>query len=155
MATPSLARGGHRTPCEASASQGYASEMQRGACIQRGAIKNVAALSLSAAHKTAHLVEMVDTTDLKSVPTVGYRFKSDSEHFSSVSRDTVALKSFNLQRDCNRFEIPCKLDRKNTTFLFAFANANRRSETGKCNLYFFIGFSTDQQQTFYILLRFQ
>ena len=28
----------------------------------------------------AHLVEMVDTTDLKSVPILGHRFKSDSEH---------------------------------------------------------------------------
>ncbi len=43
----------------------------------------------------AHLVETVDTTDLKSVPILGHRFKSDSEHLIHrlINLDTVDCRS--------------------------------------------------------------
>lgn len=36
--------------------------------------------SLKKCKKRAHLVKLANTIDLKSVPFLGYRFKSDSEH---------------------------------------------------------------------------
>lgn len=45
---------------------------------------------LCASLSQAHLVKMVNTTDLKSVP-MGYRFKSDSEHTRLVKMVNTAV----------------------------------------------------------------